>query len=85
MKATFECLSYANNPNQVKSVNPNDLASVPILDREGCMVLYGPRTVQENVTDTHEIVVNCERSSYRFEKMNLKIKTSNAETTHELF
>jgi len=58
-------LSASSSPNLVKSVSPSELAPVPIQDREGCLVFYGPRKAQKNEPPIYEVVVNSDKHSFR--------------------
>ncbi len=71
-KAALERIQQADNPCQVRQVNPTDLALVPACQREGCLVLYGPKKVKKGRTDNadaepviYEIVILSEKQSFR--------------------
>ena len=54
------------DPNLVSVVSATHLAPVPIMDREGCAVLYGPkpasfRTNKDDKNDIYDIVVHTEK------------------------
>jgi len=44
-KAALQRIQSPPDPNLVKSIDPSVLAPVPACQREGPLVLYGPRTV----------------------------------------
>ena len=46
-------------------INPNQLAAIPIMDREECAVLYGPKPApmrsKDDKNDIYDIVVHTEK------------------------
>ena len=67
-KAALQRMSAPPDPNLVKAVGPAEFVSVPVVGREGCMVLYGPRTVGkgEHRREVYEVVAQSEKQSYRY-------------------
>ena len=71
-KAAYERYTAPKDPNSVCAVSSAALAPVPILEREGCIMLYGPKpaatttgrgrgTSAAEANDTYDIVVHTEK------------------------
>ena len=79
-KAALEKMAAPADPNQVKVVNAAELAPIAIAEREGCMLLYGPKTPSGlqgvrsmkgggDTLPTYEIVVHSEK--YRHQNLSI--------------
>lgn len=61
-KAALERMQGPVDPNVVKGMNPNDYATIPTKDREGCLVLYGPRINKKDKSEMFDIVAHSEKN-----------------------
>ncbi len=51
------------DPNVVKAVNQSDLAPIPTIDRDGCLVLLGPKpSSKKDATPIFEVVAHSEKN-----------------------
>ena len=66
-KAALQRMSAPSDPNAVKSASASELASVSVVGRESCLVLYGPREVgaANNKRIVFEVVAHSEKNSFR--------------------
>ena len=87
-KAALEKMAAPADPNQVKVVNAAELAPTPIVEREGCMLLYGPKAPSGlqgvrsmkgggDTIPTYEIVVHSEK--YRHQNLSIYRSTDLAD------
>jgi len=64
-KAAIDRYRAPRDPNCVGVINPNQLAAIPIMDREECAVLYGPKPApmrsKDDKNDIYDIVVHTEK------------------------
>jgi hypothetical protein len=65
-KAAMQRLQAPVDPTAVVSVSHSDLAAVHAVDREDCLVLYGPRKVAKIPEDIYEVVVHTEKAKMSF-------------------
>lgn len=67
-KAAIQKMQGPMDPNLVRFIPHNDLAAVPVVDREGALVLIGPRSQmaakkEEGTIELYEIVAHTEKSN----------------------
>ena len=73
-KAALDRIQGPTDPNLVKVVHQSELAPIPTQDRDGCLVLFGPKPgPKKEAPPIYEVVVHSEKNSnysFRYEQGN---------------
>jgi hypothetical protein len=62
-KAALDWIQGPTDPNLVKVVSQSELAPIPTQDRDGCLVLFGPKPgPKKEAPPIYEVVVHSEKN-----------------------